>query len=314
MYYLGVDIGGTAVKLGLVNEQGKIIVGSSAQLNFDHYQTPIMDTVLKSIHELFEKTDEQASDLAGIGVSATGQIDTEHGTVIGGNIESWIGVNIKEIMESEFHCPVTVINDANSMIIGEQWIGAAKGIQNVIGITIGTGIGGGIIVDGNILLGSRGIAGELGHFMIMEDGIPCACGNAGCYERYAATTALIRMVQEAYDDLNIKEPKEEINGVLIFDYVRKGNPGVCAILDEWMDHIAAGLISLVHIFNPSCIVIGGGVCRQEGFFMMPLKEKVLAGVMPCFREGLDIQSAVLKNDAGLIGAVYYTMLHGSNHK
>lgn len=310
MYYLGIDIGGTAVKLGIVDETGKIITSTQANLNFDHYQTPIMDTVLKTIQELFERTQVKPDELAGIGVSATGQIDTEKGIVIGGNIESWIGVNIKKQLEDKYHCPVTVINDANSMIIGEQWIGAAKGKQNVIGITVGTGIGGGIIVNGNILLGSHGIAGELGHMIIMEEGIPCACGNTGCYERYAATTALIRMVQEAYDDLNIKEAKEDINGILIFDYMRKGNPGIKAIIDEWIEHIATGLVSLTHIFNPSCIVIGGAVCQQEAFFMIPLREKILARIMPCFREGLEIQAAELKNDAGLIGAVYYNIRHG----
>ena len=311
MQYLGVDIGGTAVKLGIVEETGNILYSDSYDVNFDGYQTPIIETVVKSIHLFLKKHQVNSKEISKIGVSATGQIDTKKGSVIGagGNIINWIGVNIKERLEKEFNIYTTVVNDANCMIIGEQWKGAATNKQNVIGITIGTGVGGGIIIDGNILLGNVGIAGELGHFSIAKDGVTCTCGNKGCYERYAATTALVRMIKEKYDTLDIKEPIDAINGKIIFEYGHAGNQKVLSILDEWLDNIASGLVSLIHIFNPESIVLGGGVCAQEELFLKPLKEKVFAKAMPRFKEHLEIKSALLGNNAGLVGAVHYAIEH-----
>lgn len=311
MQYLGIDIGGTEVKLGVVNELGDIICKDSYPVSFDNYQTHIMETVLKCIPLFLNKHYMNIVDIEKIGVSATGQIDTNQGKVIGvgGNIINWEGVFIKARLEELFHKPTTVVNDANCMVIGEQWIGAAKYKKHVVGITIGTGVGGGIIVNGEILLGGVGIAGELGHFSIHKEGVVCTCCNKGCYERYAATTALIRMVKEHYNELEIREYKEQIDGKLIFDYAHAGNVHVIEILNEWIDNIAVGLVSLVHIFNPEIIVLGGGVCQQKEFFLEPLKQYVLEKAMPRFTENLEIKSAYLGNDAGLIGAVYYAMTH-----
>lgn len=307
--FIGVDIGGTAVKLGIVDEKGNILYSDSYEVSFDNYETAIMDTVIRSMHRFLMTFHISIRDIQGIGVSATGQIDTKHGMVIGGNIASWVNVNVKEQLEKEFHVPAGVINDANAMMIGEGWIGAAAGCQNVVGITIGTGVGGGILVDGKILLGHRGIAGELGHIVMMKDGAACACGNAGCYERYASTTALIQMVKHAYEKSGITESIEDINGLLVFKYAANGNRVILSILDQWIDNIAIGLGSLVHIFNPEIIVVGGGVCQQKEQFMEPLRKKVLEKVMPRFKEQLEIQPAILKNNAGLVGAVYYAMNH-----
>ncbi|MEG0276819.1 MAG: ROK family protein [Coprobacillus sp.] len=311
MKYLGVDIGGTAVKLGIVDESGKILCKDNYDVSFDHYKTPIIETVLKSIDLFLKDNHESIENIEKIGVSATGQIDTNQGKVIGvgGNIDNWDQTPIKAIFEDKYHKHTTVVNDANCMIIGEKWIGSAKDKDNVIGITIGTGVGGGIIINGDILLGNVGIAGELGHFSIDHKGVQCSCGNVGCYERYAATTALIKMVKAQYDELDIKESIEEINGKLIYDYVHNHNEKITAIVDEWLDNIAIGLVSLTHIFNPEMIVLGGGVCQQEELFLKPIRQRVLEKAMPRFKEHLEITAAKLGNDAGLIGAVYYAMKH-----
>lgn len=309
MKYLGIDIGGTAVKLGIVDEQGNIIFKNSYDVCFDNYRTSIIETVLNSIDIFLNENKVLLDDIEKIGVSATGQIDTGQGKVIGvgGNIENWDQTPIKQILEEKYHKDTTVVNDANCMIIGEKWIGSAKGVSNVIGITIGTGVGGGIIVNDEILLGHVGIAGELGHFSIDRSGVKCTCGNSGCYERYAATTALVRMIQEHYDQLGIKESIDEMNGKLIFAY--HDNPIIADILDEWIDNIAIGLISLTHIFNPEMIVLGGGVCQQDELFLKPLRTKILNKVMPRFKQHLEIKAAQLGNDAGLVGAVYYAIKH-----
>ena len=172
--YLGVDIGGTAVKLGLVDENGRVLRRAERSVSFDGYKTPILDTVQAAIHEFLTA---DASRLEGIAVSATGQIDSRRGVVAGtcGNFPGWIGVDIKGTLERAFGLPVTVANDANCMLLGEVWAGAAKGCTDVIGVTLGTGVGGGILTGGRLLEGARGLGGELGHFRLHAlDGVASA--------------------------------------------------------------------------------------------------------------------------------------------
>ena len=296
--YLGVDIGGTAVKLGLVDENGQVVSRAERSVSFDGYKTPILNTVTAAIRDFIAPHDAPA--LAGIGVSATGQIDSRRGVVAGtcGNFPGWIGVDIKGTLEREFGLPVTVANDANCMLLGEVWAGAAKGYTDVIGVTLGTGVGGGILTGGRLLEGARGLGGELGHYRTHAlDGVPCTCGATGCWERYAATTALVRAAKE-------KNPAWT-DGRAIFAAAEAGNPEVLALLDAWTDEIAQGLAGMVHIFNPQLILIGGGVSAQQKLLIAPIAAKVKASVMPAFAEGLEIRAAQLHNDAGMVGAVYY---------
>ena len=295
--YLGVDIGGTAVKLGLVDENGRVLRRAERSVSFDGYKTPILDTVQTAIHEFLTA---DAPRLEGIAVSATGQIDSRRGVVAGtcGNFPGWIGVDIKGTLERAFGLPVTVANDANCMLLGEVWAGAAKGYTDVIGVTLGTGVGGGILTGGRLLEGARGLGGELGHFRTHAlDGVFCTCGASGCWERYAATTALVRGAQP-------RNPKWK-DGRAIFESAHAGDPTILALLDDWTDEIAQGLAGMVHIFNPQLILIGGGVSAQQELLIDPVAKKVRASVMPAFAEGLEIRAAQLHNDAGMVGAVYY---------
>ncbi|CUN08338.1 ROK family protein [Turicibacter sanguinis] len=311
MKYLGVDIGGTAVKLGIVDKTGEIISTYSKGVAFDAYETPIIETVKVAIDEFFEKEQVELADFLGIGVSATGQIDYRSGCVIGvgGNIKNWCHTNIKEELELKYGLKTTVLNDANCMIIGEKWLGRAKGYEHVIGITIGTGVGGGILVNGEILQGTTGIGGELGHFSIDSHGVKCRCGNIGCYENYASMTALVNKVLEGYDELDLPVSRDEVNGRVIFEALEAGNEKVADMVEEWILMIAKGLVSLVHLFNPEIIVIGGGVCTQEERFIKPIREYVLSHAMEQFKKELKVESAMLFNNAGLVGAVYYHIHH-----
>ena len=296
--YLGVDIGGTAVKLGLVDDTGRVLRRAERSVSFDGYKTPILDTVQAAIRDFLGSHD--VPKLEGIGVSATGQIDSRRGVVAGtcGNFPGWIGVDIKGTLEREFGLPVTVANDANCMVLGEVWVGAAKGYTDVIGVTLGTGVGGGILTGGRLLEGARGLGGELGHFRLHAlDGVACTCGAIGCYERYAATTALVRGAQR----MGLDAP----DGRTIFEAAAAGDARTQAVLNHWINEIAQGLAGLVHIFNPQLILIGGGVSAQQALLIDPLAEKVRASVMPAFAEGLEVKAAALHNDAGLVGAVYY---------
>lgn len=299
--FLGIDIGGTAAKIGLVSSGGEILEMDSFSVSFDHYKTPIIDTVIKSTDIFLQRAGVFPSDLSGIGVSATGQINAVEGVVAGsaGHIANWLGTPVKKILEEHYQLPAAVANDANCAVMGEQWKGAAKNCKNVIMITIGTGVGGGIIVQDQLLSGAVGIAGELGHFTIKKDGIPCTCGNAGCYERYASTTALVRRVEEA-----VGNPSDiTIDGRYIFREAAGGDEKLTGILKEWIEDIAVGLVGLIHIFNPETVIIGGGVSQQKELFIQPLKEKILQKVMPCFGENLHICGAELGNNAGILGAV-----------
>ncbi len=296
---LSIDIGGTAVKLGLVDGLGRIGPQHEASCNFDGYRTPIIQTVIAEARAFLA---QQGTAIEGIGVSATGQIDAATGVVIGtnGKIPGYEGTEIKKELEGAFLVPVFVLNDANAAALGECFIGRAAGLKDVVMLTLGTGVGGGIVIDGRIYGGMRGIAGEMGHFTLYQDGIPCACGKRGCYESYASTTALMRMACEKTGELML-------NGRAIFARAESGDPQMLAVIDAWIENIAAGITGLVHIFNPQMVLIGGGVSAQEERLIRPLRQRVLATVMPRFGEGLALERAALGNQAGLIGAArFYT--------
>ncbi len=297
---LGIDIGGTSVKMGLIDKSGKIHAQTEASVCFDGYQTPIIETVCKEANHFLAAQNAQVD---GVGVSATGQIDSHTGVVIGtnGKIPHYEGTPIKERLENALGVPAWVLNDANAAALGECFIGRARGRKNVIMLTLGTGVGGGLVLNGRLYDGQRGIAGELGHFTLYQDGISCACGKRGCFESYASITALLTIVRKVY-------PQEaEWNGRLVFERAAQGDAALRDILCAWIDDIAAGISGLVHIFNPEMVIIGGGVSRQEALLMQPLRERVLSHIMPRFAEGLQIESALLGNDAGMIGAVKFFM-------
>jgi len=296
---LSIDIGGTAVKMGLVDESGVIHARHEASVCYDNYETPILTTVISEAKVLLARENAQIS---GIGVSATGQVDDRIGAVIGtnGKIPHYEGSQIKKEMEAEFGVPAYCLNDANAAALGECFIGRGKDYDNVLMITLGTGVGGGIVIGGKIFGGTRGIAGELGHFTLYQDGIPCPCGKKGCYESYAATTALVRRAQEATGESGL-------NGRIIFERAKAGDKMMLSVLDGWLNDVASGITGLVHIFNPQMILIGGGVSAQEELLIRPLREKVLSTLMPRFAEDLELESATLANDAGLIGAAKFFM-------
>ena len=298
---LSIDIGGTAVKMGLVDREGVIHARHEASVCYDNYQTPILTTVIREAKAFLAG---ESAVIEGIGVSATGQVDDRIGAVIGtnGKIPHYEGSQIKREMETEFRVPVFALNDANAAALGECFAGRAKGVSNVLMITLGTGVGGGIVLGGRIFGGTRGIAGELGHIPLYADGIPCACGSRGCYESYAATTALVRLAKEATGE-------EDINGRIIFARAAQGDQQMLEILNHWISDIAAGIVGLVHTFNPQMVLIGGGVSSQEELLIRPLREKILKTAMPRFSEGLQVEAATLGNDAGMIGAAKFCLDH-----
>jgi glucokinase len=293
---LSIDVGGTAVKFGMITREGVLISRGEADVSFDGYLTPILNTVL---HQAERFLAQQKHAIEGIGISATGQVDDRTGVVIGtnGNIPGYEGTPFKAALEEKFKVPVQVLNDANAAVLGEHFMGEAQGVDDVIMVTLGTGVGGGIICGGALLSGSRGIAGELGHFPIYLNGELCSCGQRGCFERYASTSALVKSA--------VKKNKSFLSGRAVFDAAESGDALALSLLDEWIKNIASGIIGLIHIFNPSLVLIGGGVSAQKKLLIEPLKKKILAGAMPRFSENLEIKAARHRNDAGLYGAARF---------
>lgn len=299
--YLGVDIGGSAVKTGLVDENGRVLVKSETEIDRSCKKETVMGTVIRSIKELAEKHDVDLSSLGGIGVSSPGSIDTIKGEVAlaGGNVPNWGGTKVREILGEEFDLPVSLANDGNCVALAEAWIGAAKDCDDVLCVTLGTGIGGGIISRGKLIEGNKGFAGEIGHFVTHAGGKECACGGKGCFEKYAATSALVREGSELRNNW--------YTGRHIFEDANAGDEEALALVDRWTDEVAYGIAGLIHIFNPEVILIGGGVSAQEELVIQPVRSKVFKMIMKDFTDELEVKRARLGNDAGMVGAVKHLM-------
>ena len=292
MNIIAIDIGGTEIKYGLVSLRGEVIFSSSLLTEASKGVEKLLEKIYKIVEEL---KNEKA---LGIAVSATGQIDGKIGKVVGGTnlIPGWIGTNLVEILEKKYNIPAILENDVNCAALGEMWMGAAKEKDNFLCLTIGTGIGGGVVLKGELLRGEGSVAAEFGHIQIVKNGNQCGCGNKGCYQSYASTTALLKLAEE--------KTNKKLNGKEIFDEVHKNNREYKEIVDEWADYFTDGLATLIYIFNPSLIVIGGGISKQGDFLKEIFKKSLEKKVMKNYLDILEIKMAEKGNDAGMLGAAY----------
>ncbi|WP_418965948.1 ROK family protein [Cetobacterium sp.] len=292
MNIIAIDIGGTEIKYGLVSSRGEVIFSSSLLTEASKGVEQLLEKIYGIVEEL------KTNRILGIAVSATGQIDGSIGKVVGGTdlIPGWIGTNLVEILEKRYSVPAVLENDVNCAALGEMWMGAAKGKENFLCLTIGTGIGGGIVLKGELLRGESSVAAEFGHIQIVKNGLQCGCGNRGCYQSYASTTALLRLAEE--------KTGKKLNGKEIFDEVHKNNKKYIEIVNEWADYLTDGLSTLIYIFNPSLIVIGGGVSKQGEFLKSIFQKSLEKKVMKNYLDILEIKMAERGNDAGMLGASY----------
>ena len=301
---LSIDFGGADAKLGLITRDGEIRARGAADVRPGDPTTPVFKAILREAEAFLSREREllSADRLEGVGICATGMIDTRTGVVVGSNgrIPGWEGTELAREATARFNVAATALNDANAAALGECFVGRAKGLSDVIMVTLGTGVGGGITIGGHVFAGPRGIAGELGHITLDRRGAPCACGKRGCFELYASTAALIKLAEERTWEPNL-------SGHTIFARAKAGDETVLRALNAWIDQVAEGITGLVHIFNPQMVLIGGGVSAQEELLIAPLRKRVLSGVMPCFADGLRVERAMLGNDAGLIGAAKFFM-------
>lgn len=289
---VGIDIGGTMIKYGLISVDGEISAGGEIPTEAEKGIENLFQKIF-GIIEVYPK-----EELLGIAVSGTGQIDGNIGKVIGGNdiIPGWIGTDLVKMLEKKFSLPAVLENDVNCAALGEKWLGAGKEKKDFVCVTIGTGIGGGIVVNDDILRGDTCVAGEFGHIQIVKNGHECMCGKKGCYERYASTTALVRMVKE--------KTGFKLNGKEIFTRERAGETIFKEIVEEWIDYLTDGLSTITYIFNPSLIIIGGGITKQGDYLLNRVNKNLASKIGVNYRKNLSIRFAELGNNAGILGAVY----------
>ena len=282
MNILAIDIGGTMIKYGLVSSDGEILSTNKIETEAEKG----LENILNKIDNIFKRYKE--NNPVGVAVSGTGQINGIIGKVIGGNpiIPNWIGANLVKILEEKYNLPAVLENDVNCVAFGEKWIGAGKDLSNFICLTIGTGIGGGIILNNQLFRGENFVAGEFGHILIKK----------GEFEQFASTTALIRLVKE--------RTGKTLNGKEIFDLEKKEIVEYQEVISEWIENLTDGLSSIVYCFNPANIILGGGVIEQGEPLINRIKDSLFKKIGPQFKEKLNIIQAKLGNNAGMIGASY----------
>ena len=288
MRILCFDIGGTFIKYGLCDENFNLLEKDKIPTLAENGGQSIIERVIDII--------EQYDSIDRVAVSTAGQVDSENGIVVYStdNIPYYTGMRVKSLIENKTGIPTFVENDVNSAALGEAHFGAAKGVSDFICLTLGTGIGGAIFLNNKLYKGSASSAGELGHMIIHSGGKQCTCGGEGCYECYASASALIKAVN--------KVSPVELNAFQIFEKENIEKPEIRLEIDKWIDEIIVGLVNIIYIFNPSMIVLGGGIMNED-YIIELIDRKIYTRLMDNFKN-VKIVRPKLGNDAGMIGAAY----------
>lgn len=302
-YAIGIDLGGTNIKYAIVSEEGKFLT-EGIEPTFAHISSD------KIINQLFVVVDTALAYakankilLAGIGIGSPGIVDEAEGTILGGaeNLQGWENIPLADIISKHAHLPVKVNNDANVMGLAEAAFGAVKGCSDVLFLTIGTGIGGAILINKQLYGGFKNRGTELGHVPIIANGEKCACGSVGCLEHYASASAMVRRYQERAQQTNIDAPAD-ISGKYIIDLYHQNDPLAQEIVNENCDFIGHGIGGFVNIFSPEKIVIGGGLADAGEFYIEKIRKAAHKYAMPDCIINTTITKAELGNSAGCLGA------------
>lgn len=314
MIFAGVDVGGTNIKIGLVDESGKIIISSSFKTGSERPFEEVAEDIIVNLHALCSKAEVNFKQLGGIGIGIPGTVDTAKGKVVAAANIGWYDVDIADYLSTATGLKCVVGNDANCAALGEYKYANAKGYRNIVFITLGTGIGSGIVIDGKLFSGMGSAGAEAGHLTLVYDGEPCNCGNKGCWERYASATALINQTRKAAEEApnsilgRLVASEGKINGKTAFIAKEKGCPVASQVVEQYLQYIGAGLISLGNILHPEAFVIGGGISHEGEHIFQPIQAQLdeyleKSGFLP----RIDVVKASLGNSAGLLGAASLVM-------
>lgn len=315
MYNIGIDLGGTNIKVGVVNEDYEIVSRSSVKTNLPRPAEGIVEGICEAVKIALDGAGIGLEDVTSIGIGTPGAASRSTGVVLYSNNLGFDNVPLGKMLKEKLGKDIYVENDANAAAFGEYLAGGGKGYENVVVITLGTGVGGGIIIDGKIYTGFNFCGAELGHTVIEYNGRPCTCGRKGCFEAYSSATALIAATKRAMEsDKNSKlweiaGSLDGVDGKTAFDGMRAGDETAKGVVNEYIEYLGCGLANMVNIFQPQVLLIGGGVCKEGDNLVLPLKE-IIKREQYCIDENnstlLDV--CRLGNDAGIIGAAFLCRL------
>ncbi len=306
-YYFGIDIGGTFIKGAIVTEDGGIVIKDKVPTECSRGEDGVVENIVKLCNSLLCAANMKLTDIEAIGMGVPGMIDSAAGVVVASNNLGWQNFEIAKKVSDATGLRTKIENDANAAALGEMIFGYGGVYKNIILLTLGTGVGGGIIIDGKVVSGNRGAGAELGHAVIEAGGEPCTCGRRGCLETYASATAIIRdtkRAMQAHSESRLWEvgSLEAVNGKTAFDFYASDKYAK-EVVDSYIEHLACGVTNYANIFRPDAIILGGGVCAQGDALIDPIKkivsEEIFAGGLG---PQVEILVAKLGNDAGSLGA------------
>ncbi|BDU49867.1 ROK family protein [Haliovirga abyssi] len=315
-YVVGIDVGGTNIKAGILKNNGEILKTYSIKTEAFNGAEDVLNRIKNLVEKMLDENNVYKADVLGIGMGIPGPVNTDTGVVnFCANMVGWENFPAAEKLEKLTGLKVKVGNDVNVITLGEDWLGAAKGYKNVLGITLGTGIGGGIILNGHLISGTNGAAGEIGHMKVIEDGKLCGCGQKGCWEAYASATGLER---EAVSRLRVNRDTliwevvngnfSKVNAKVIFDAAKKGDKFALDLVDYEVKYLSIGLSNLINILNPEIVVIGGGVSLAGDILFNKLNKALEKDTLKVSLDAVKIVPAKLGNSAGLVGAAALIVL------
>ena len=303
-YCFGVDVGGTTVKLGFFDEEGKLLEKWEIPTRTQDSGKDILPDVAASILDKMKEREVSREDIAGVGIGAPGPVDANGTVYVAVNL-GWGTFSLKNELQSLLNLPVEAGNDANVAALGEMWKGGGQGYSNVVAVTLGTGVGGGIIVDGKILSGATGAGGEIGHIHVMDDEPErCNCGNHGCLEQYASATGIVRLAKRrlAEDDKpSVLRGEENISAKAVFDAVKAGDELAMEVAERFGKILGKTLAGIAAVVNPEIFVIGGGVSKAGPILLNYIQKYYTPDAFSGSRGAL-FSLATLGNDAGIYGA------------
>lgn len=309
MVYIGIDLGGTNIKAGIVDEQGKILCKVDCPSKVERGHEAVIADMAALARKAVEKAGLTMDDVKCIGIGVPGILDPKTGVVPFCVNLGWHNVPLRELMRSHIDKPVFIDNDATVAGLAESVAGISKGSQSSVFLTLGTGVGGGIVINGKVYSGAHGVGSELGHTIVEFDGELCNCGNHGCWERYASATALIRMGKEAAEShpecmiyRHVSGNLDRISAKTVIDCAKAGDPVASTVFKRYAYYLAVGIVSIINSLDPEIIALGGGVSAAGDFLLNAVRDEVKEMI---FYKGMPyarIELATMGNDAGIVGA------------
>lgn len=309
MYRVGIDLGGTNIVAGVVNDRHEIVAFAKCKTACPRPSEEIVADMARMTREAVKKAGITMDEVKGVGVGSPGVCNKDTGVVERAANLGFENLPICAMLSEMLGKKVYIENDANAAALGEFIAGAAKDVESCVCITLGTGVGGGVIIDGKVFAGSNFAGTELGHTVIEVDGEPCSCGRRGCWEAYASATGLIRQTRRAMEEhrdskmWDIAGSLDKVDGRTPFEAMRAGDAAGKAVVDRYIYYIAVGLINMINIFQPEVLCVGGGICKEGETLLAPLRKYIDAEQFSKYSEKkTKLCVAALGNDAGIIGA------------